>query len=104
MIKEFHTSNIATVGDFNAAIDTQFDAELQELCNNLSLVLSNCNYYGCNAGMITHVSDAHGTTPWLDHVLCSQDMQTKLNSIAILDMLPSFDNVPWTFVFDSLLY
>ena len=36
---------------------------------------------GC---LYTHVSDAHGTTSWLDHVLCSQDMQTKLHSIAIL--------------------
>ena len=46
------------------------------------------------------VSDAHETTSWLDHVLCSQDMQTKLHSIAILDMLPSSDHVPLSFVFD----
>ena len=39
--------------------------------------------------MFTHVRDAHETTSWLDHVLCSQDMQTKLHSIAILDMLPA---------------
>ena len=71
---------------------------------NLSLVLSDCNYYGCNSEMFTHVSDAHGTTSWLGHVLCSQDMQTQFNSIAILDMLPSSDHVPWTFVFESLLY
>ena len=93
LIEESPTSNIAIVGDFNAAIDTQFDVELQELCNNLSLVISDCNYYDRNSGMFTHVSDAHGTTSWLDHVLCSQDMQTKLHSIAILDMLPSSDHV-----------
>ena len=50
--------------------------------------------------MFTHVSDAHGTTSWLDHVLCSQDMRTKLHSIAILDMLPSSDHVTLSFVFD----
>ena len=33
-------------------------------------------------------------------VLCSQDMQTKLHLIAILDMLPSSDHVPLSFVFD----
>ena len=101
LIEKSPTSNIAIVGDFNAAIDTQFDVELRELCNNLSLVISDCNYYGRNSGMFTHVSDAHGTTSWLDHVLCSQDMQTKLHSIAILDfMLPSSDHVPLSFVFD----
>ena len=82
MIAESPTSNIAIVGDFNAAIDTQFDVELQELCNNLSLVISDCNFYGRNSGMFTHVSDAHGNTSWLDNVVCSQDMQTKLHSIA----------------------
>ena len=50
--------------------------------------------------MFTHVSDAHGTTSWLDHVLCSQDMQIKLHSFANLDMLPSSDHVPLSFVFD----
>ena len=39
LIEEYPTSNIAIVGDFNAA---QFDVELQELCtsNNLSIVIS----------------------------------------------------------------
>ena len=45
-----------------------------------------------------HISDAHGTTLWLNHVICSQDMQTKLHLIAILDMLPSSDHVPLSFV------
>ena len=30
LLEESPTSNIAIVGDFNAAIDTQFDVELQE--------------------------------------------------------------------------
>ena len=56
--------------------------------------------YRRNSLMFTHVSDADKTTSWLDHVLCSQDMQTKIHSIAILDMLPSSDHVPLSFVFD----
>ena len=100
LIEESPTSHDAIAGDFNAAIDTQFDVELQELCNILSLVISDCNYYDRNSGMFTHVSDAHGTTSWLDHILYSQDMQTKLHSIAILYMLPSSDHVLMSFVFD----
>ena len=48
LIEESPTSNIAIVhvGDFNAALDTQFEAELQEFCNNLSLVISDCMLYG----------------------------------------------------------
>ena len=50
-------------------------------------------------GMLAHVSDAHGTTSWLDHVICSQDMQARLRSIAILDMLPRSGHVLLSFVF-----
>ena len=100
LIEESPTSNIAIVGDLNAALDTQFEAELQEFCNNLSLVISDCMFYGRTSGKFTHVSDAHGTTSWLDHVICSQDMQARLHSIAILDMLPSTDHIPLSFVFD----
>ena len=39
---------------------------------------------------------------WLDHVFCSQDMQARLHSIAILDMLPSSDHIPLSFVFDFM--
>ena len=50
---ESPTSNIAIIGDFNAAIDTHFDVELQELCRNLSLVISDCDYYGRTSGKFT---------------------------------------------------
>ena len=59
-------------------------------------------FYGRTSGKFTHVSDAHGTTSWLDHVICSQDMQARLRSIAILDMLPSSDHIPLSFVFDFM--
>ena len=67
LIEESHTSNIAIVGDFTAAIDTQFDVELQELCNNLSIVISDCNYYGRNSGMCTHVHS--GTSVSLRNII-----------------------------------
>ena len=100
LIDESPTSNTAIIGDFNAAIDTHFDVELQELCRNLSLVISDCDYYGRTSGKFTHVSDAHGTTSWLDHVICSHDMQARLHSVDILDMLPSSDHVPLSVVFN----
>ena len=100
LIDESPTSNIAIIGDFNTAIDKHFDVELQELCSNLSLVISDCGYYGRTSGTFTHVSYAHGTTSWLDHVICSHDMQARLHSVDILDMLPSSDYVPLSVVFN----
>ena len=100
LIDESPTSSIAIIGDFNAAIDTHFDVELQELCSNVSLLISDCDYYGRTSGKFTHVSNAHGTTSWLDHVICSHNMQARLHSVDILDMLLSSDHVPLSVVFN----
>ena len=102
MIEESPTSNVAILGHFNAGIDTQFEAELRELCNNLDLVVSDCDFYGRSSGMFTHVINAHGLTSWLDHVICSLDMQAKLQSVSIIYMLPSSDHVPLSAVFDFI--
>ena len=50
--------------------------------------------YGRNSGQHTHVSDAHNSSSWLDHVICSQDVNLKLHSIDILDQLPSSHHLP----------
>ena len=47
-----------------------------------------------------YVSDAHCTTSWLDHVLCSQDLQRKLRLINVLDKLPSSDHLPLSVIID----
>ena len=57
---------------------TYFDMELQELYRTLSLVISNSNYYGRTSGKFTHVSNAHGTSSWLDPVICRYDMLARL--------------------------
>ena len=102
LIEESPTSYVAILGDFNAGIDTQFEAELRELCSNLDFVVSDCDFYGRTSGMFTHVSNAHGSTSWLNHVICSRDMQAKLQPVSIIDMLPSSDHVPLSAVFDFI--
>ena len=64
------------------------------MCNTHQLVVSNYEAYGRDSGQFTYVSDAHFTTSWLDHVLCSQDIHSKLDSVKILDKLPSSDHLP----------
>ena len=77
------------LGDFNAAVDSVFESELSEMCKTYQLVVSDYTVYGRDSGQYTYVSDAHCTTSWLYHVLCSQDIQSKLKVIDILDKLPS---------------
>ena len=94
IVDESPTSHIMVLGDFNAAVDTLFETELLEMCRTLNLIISDYNVYGRESGEYTYVSDAHNTTSWLDHALCSHDMNTKLSSLRILNKFPSSDHLP----------
>ena len=80
--------------DLNAAVNTLFVSEHVNMCNTHQLVVSDYEAYGRDSGQFTYVSDVHFTTSWLDPVLCSQDIQSKLVSVKILDKLPSSDHLP----------
>ena len=98
--EESVTSNLIVLGDFNAAVDTVFESELLEMCKSHQLVVSDYAAFGRDSGQYTYVSDAHCTTSWLDHVLCSQDLQRKLRLINVLDKLPSSDHLPLSVIID----
>ena len=101
LIEDSVTSNLIVLGDFNAAVNTLFESELVNMCNTHQLVVSDYKAYGRgDSGQFTYVSDAHFTTSWLDHVLCSQDIQSKLDSVKILDTLPSSDHLPISIAFN----
>ena len=40
------------------------------------------------------MSDAHHSTSWLDHVICSSNMHNVIGSIYVVDNLPSSDHLP----------
>ena len=64
------------------------------------LVFSDYAVYGRDSGQYTYVSDAHCTTSWLDHMVCSQDIRSKLKMIDILDKLPSSNHLPLSVIID----
>ena len=40
------------------------------------------------------MSDAHSTTLWLDHFICSYDLHTRIVEMQILEKNPSSDHLP----------
>ena len=70
------------------------------MCKSHQLVVSDYAAFGRDSGQYTYVSDAHCTTSWLDHVLCSQDLRRKLRLINVLDKLPSSDHLPLSVIID----
>ena len=47
-----------------------------------------------------YVSDAHCTTSWLDHIVCSFDMHSKVSSVHVIDKMPCSNHLPIAATFD----
>ena len=75
ILEECTNTKIAIVGDFNAAVSTSFKTELLALCESQNLVISDYQLLGRLSEQFTFVSDAHSTTSWLDHFICSHDFR-----------------------------
>ena len=73
---------------------TTFEDKLLELCTHHELIISDYEKYGRTSNQFTYVSDAHSTTSWLDHIICSFDFYSIILDIFILDKLPSSDHLP----------
>ena len=80
----------------------ELGSELPELCKTFKLVISTYNVYGRESGQYTYyilhityyVMDSHFFTSWLDHLICSHDMNLKLGSVKVLNKLPCSHHLP----------
>ena len=100
ILEECTTTKIAIVGDFNAAVSTSFETELLALCESQNFVVSDYQLLGRLSEQFTFVSDAHSTTSWLDHFICSHDLHQRITSLYILDKSPCSDHLPIHAVFN----
>ena len=89
-IEDSDISNFIILGDFNSAVDTAFESELLEFCTSYDLSISDYEFYGRDSGQFSYVS----TTSWLDHIICSHGINSKVTSMNILDKMPSSDHLP----------
>ena len=73
---------------------TTFEDELLELCTKNELIICDYDKYGRTSNQFTYISNAHSTTSWLDHIICSLDFCSLASGVVILDKLPSSDYLP----------
>ena len=93
-IEDSDMYNFIILGDFNSAVDTPFESELLAFCSAYELTISDYQRYGRGSGQFTYVSDVHNSTSWLDHIICSHNVYSKIKAIKILDKLPSSEHLP----------
>ena len=72
------------------------------MCRTLNLIISDYSVYDRESEQYTYVSDAHNTTSWLDHVLGSHDMNTKLSSLKNFNKFPLSEHLPMSIYLFSI--
>ena len=82
IIEESSEDGVCLMGDWNANIDTYYYKELMELCVDKSLVMVDVDKLPCNS--YTHVSEAHNSTSWLDHMILSKNISIYVSKCEIL--------------------
>ena len=76
----------------NVNTKSMFDNELIKFCDRNELVISDITLLTRDS--FTYVSEAHCTTSWLDHAICSRNIHSLIKHVCILDRPPLSDHLP----------
>lgn len=94
------TNDVETVlvlGDFNADVSRSsslFGGKLLDFCNDQSWVCADLALLGTSSNSFTYLSDAHGTTSWLDHCIATEAGLNIVDSIYISNDVYYSDHFP----------
>lgn len=93
--EESECTAIYAMGDFNADISdvkSMFGQHVTEFCQDMKLSLSSKAFLSSDS--YTYVSEAWGTTSWLDHCLCTADAHEGIEDVEILYGMATADHMP----------
>lgn len=82
IVEEASPCQLVLAGDFNAAPGRRQHEWILELCDDIDLTVVDENVLPPDS--FTYVSDSHGSTSWLDHVLMSPGISSVCTCVRIL--------------------
>ena len=97
MIQNLNCINLGEMGDYNADEKNSFGNLMNSFSEENELVIS--DYELLPSDSFTFVSEAHGTTFWLDHCLTSKSMFNCVKNISVLMEYITSDHLPLSVVF-----
>ena len=90
-----HAENITGVNS-----NSVFGSELSTFCTEHNYVLSEVDRLGCGSGSFTYLSEAHGTTSWIDHCVCTEQAHPSITDVNICYDMQSSDHFPISICID----
>ena len=92
IIDSANTPYVFILGDFNADIQNTsiFGAELLDFCDNNTLCFLDKEFLPPDS--FTYISQAHGTTSWLDHCITTTSGKSITSGVSIIDNIVCSDH------------
>ena len=85
---------MVVAGDFNCSVGSRFYNELSNFVLDNNLLVSDVLRL---VDVVTYVSDDFTKSTWIDHVLCSADADSLIDSISVLNNVIVSDHRPVSF-------
>ena len=92
IIKESDISSVFVIGDWNAGVHSNcvFGSELSTFCTEHSYIISDVDRLGCCSDSFTFLSEAHGTTSWIDHRVSAEQAHSSITDVNICYDMPYY--------------
>ena len=84
--------NTMIIGDWNADRHSLFGSSFHDFCKDYNYLISDELFLPDDT--FTYVSDAHGSTSWVDHCVSTHGAHNCINSISVLYDIISSDHLP----------
>ena len=94
IVYDYPNANFYVMGDFNSDFTRGdlFGEEFMQICNEHSLCIA--DKLLLSASSFTCISNAHGTTSWLDHCVTSVTGLDNIESVTVIDEYVCSDHLP----------
>ena len=102
IFQECDVSSVYVIGDWNAEINANsvFGSELSSFCTEHGYVVSDIEHMGIDSGSFTYLSEAHGSTSWIDHCICTGQAHASISAINVIYDTQISDHFPLSICID----
>ncbi|XP_063385332.1 uncharacterized protein LOC134671408 [Cydia fagiglandana] len=83
IVENSRVSSVYMLGDYNAHPDSLFGREMLKFCDDQLWLCADIDRLGVSSGTFTFISDAHGSTRWLDHCLVTQAAEQSVTGVRV---------------------
>ena len=88
------TPHVVIIGDFNCQPGTRFFPVLKHLMDDNKLVMTDLSLLSTCTSVFTYCSDSGANTSWIDHVICSHEMNNNVCDLNVLYDFTCSDHRP----------